>query len=373
MTNLRSSIAEDPAELESLWREWDALAVAESQPFAAPAWAMAWWRHLRPADARLRIILVHEGEALVGVLPLFSSGRRWMQLAHNLPGAEPLARRGAEEGVAAQAAERLAAVDPRPATIELELRRRSPNWAALLADAWPHGRGPTTRVTREEPIPRVEIDAGYDAWFDSRSSKFRGEARNKRNRVQKAGGSFRYATAETLERDVEAFLALHRSRQAGQGGTNLTDDGIARMLVEAGGDLLDEGRLRLLCLDLDAETIAVRVLVRAGDEVGMWNSGFDEAHSKLSPSVQSMLRAIADAADGRDHLGVSLGPGGQSYKYRLANADDALVTQVLLIPGRGYAAARLRLAAQQARGGLGRRLPQNVKQRIRRVARSTRR
>jgi CelD/BcsL family acetyltransferase involved in cellulose biosynthesis len=373
MMKLTAEMVEDPTSLDAVRDEWDALAVAESQPFAAPAWVMSWWRHLRPEGAVLRVVLVRSGDSLVGVVPLFSSGRRYLPLAHRLPGSEPLARNDLIDAVGEEAARALSRADPPPAAIELELRRSSPDWTSLLIAAWPGGRRPRRWVKSEEPLPRVELDAGYDAWMAERSSKFRGEARNKRNRIEKAGGIYRYSTSETLERDVAAFLALHRTRQAGQGGTNLTDDAIAGMLVAAGEDLLEGGRLRLLCLDLDGKTIAVRVLVRAGDELGMWNSGFDEAHSKLSPSVQTMLHAIADATGEEERLEVSLGPGGQSYKYRLSNAEDSLVTHVLLIPGRGYASARLRLGSERLRAELGRRAPEGLKRRLRRAVRVTRR
>src|ERR1700722_17164226 len=40
---------------------------------AAPAWALAWLRHLAPRDAQARVIAVRDGDTLVGLAPLFLS------------------------------------------------------------------------------------------------------------------------------------------------------------------------------------------------------------------------------------------------------------------------------------------------------------
>ncbi|HWM64871.1 MAG TPA: GNAT family N-acetyltransferase [Solirubrobacterales bacterium] len=366
---LSSRMFDDPGELEPFLSAWDELAVDESQPFAAPAWAMAWWSHLRPRRAELRTVLVWQGDSLVGVVPLFTSGRRYLPLGEGLPATEPLARQSFERGVAEQAAMRLAEAEPAPTAIGLDLRNSSPSWAALLCESWPAGRRLRPWVTAEAPVPRIDLDAGFDAWVSSRSTKFRREMRQKQRAIEKAGGSFRYATSETLEDDVGAFLQLHRRRRSGQGGTSLTGDDVGRMLIAAGSALLESGRFRLLCLELEGKPIAARVLLATEREVCMWNSGFDEDFSKLSPSMQSLLHALGDAASGRDELGISLGPGGQSYKNRLSTGEDTLASYVLLPSGIGYPLARLRLAREQWRHALVERLSPTAKRRLRRLLR----
>jgi CelD/BcsL family acetyltransferase involved in cellulose biosynthesis len=118
-------------------------------------------------------------------------------------------------------------------------------------------------------------------------------------------------------------------------------------------------------MELDGKPIAARVVMSTGDELSMWNSGFDDEYSKFSPSVISMVRAVADGVDGRDELHVGLGPGGQAYKYRVSNEDDALTTYVLLPFGRGYPLARARLAVAQLRQRMSERLSPNAKRRLR--------
>jgi CelD/BcsL family acetyltransferase involved in cellulose biosynthesis len=366
---LTSRLFDDRTDLDPFWTEWDDLAVEESQPFAAPAWAMAWWDHLRPRRAELRVVLVWQGDLLVGVVPLFACGRRYLALGQGLPATEPLGRRNFERGVAEQAAMRLANAEPAPAAIELELCNTSPNWAALLCEAWPAGHRIQRWVKHKTPVPRIALDAGFDAWLSSRTTNFRRKVRHRRNLIEKAGGSYRYATSETLEHDVQAFLRLHRRRRASRGGTSLTGDGVERMLIAAGSELLESKRLRVLSLDLDGKPIAVRVLLTAGREIGVWSSGFDEDFAKLSPSLQNLMHALADAAAGKEELGISLGPGGQSYKYRLSNEEDALLSYVLLPFGVRYPLARLQLVVEQLRHALSKRVSPTTKRRLRRLIR----
>lgn len=338
--------------------EWDELAERESQPLAVPAWAMAWWRHLRPRDSTLRVVLCWRGDRLAGVVPLFSVGRRYLPLARGMPAAEPLARDGLESQVAEQAAFRLAEAEPAPEAIELDLHESSPSWAELLCEAWPEEGRARPRVKSETPVPRADIGDGFDAWIGAKSRGFRREMRRKRRKLEKAGCEFRYATPETLAEDVDAFLRLHRRRRAEQGGTSL-DDGIEEMLVAAGGELLESDRLRVLCTIVDGRRIAVEVMLASGEEIFLWNSGFDQDFARLSPGMQGMLRGIADAS-GEGRRGVNFGPGGQRYKYRLCNEEDTMTTYVVMPPGAGYR-AHLRLAAERMRHRVGRRLPPALK------------
>jgi len=365
---MTSRVYESPSDLGTARAEWDELAVARERPFTAPAWALAWWANLRPDDARLRLLFVREDDSLAGVVPLFSSGRSYRPAGGGLAPVEPLARPGLERKVAEVAATALAELEARPATIEIELHGSSPNWAELLADAWPGGR-PAWRWTQSEtPVPRVDLGNGFEDWLQEKSSSFRREMKRKQRKLHDAGGSFRYATEATLERDVNAFMRLHRHRLSGQGGSSLTNDGVERMLVAVGSDLLACGRFRLLCLELEGKPIAAQLLLAAGREVSAWNSGFDEAHAKLSPSMQCIVEALSDASE-RGERTMSLGPGGQDYKYRLSNEEDSLNSNVLVPPGATYPLARLSLTRKQLRHGLSQRLSPETKQRLRRLIR----
>lgn len=337
--------------------EWDQLAVDARQPFSAPAWILAWWALLRPSGALMRVIEVRRDGELVGLLPLFADGRAYAPIGSEIAAVEPLAKPGMAEGVARAMAGALAEMEPRPKAVRLQLREDSVDWADLLARAWPTERGVWRQVERRVPVPEIVVgDEGFDAWMDSQSSSFRREVRRKQKRLEEAGASFRYSTLKTLERDVAEFLRLHRARLSERGGSSLDRDGVEQMLVAAGRELLPADRFRLLCLEADGKTIAAQVLLVAGSETSAWNSGFDEAYGKLSPSMQCIARALHDSSDSGGET-MSLGPGSQSYKARFASRSVDLVSHVLLPRDRGYRRARGRIflgsAGRAARLRLG--------------------
>ncbi len=365
---LRARILEKPDELGPLRGEWDALAVRNARPFAAPAWALGWWETLRPDCAELRLVVVEGAAGLAGIVPLYRSKRAYAPLGGGMAPVEPLSRAGLERPVAEAAQAALAEASPAPATVEVEMHGSSPDWAELLGGSWLGGRGARRWTKLDTPVPRVDLGEGFEQWLDAKSARFRREMKRRRRKLEEAGGSFRFATGESLERDIGVLMRLHRQRRAGQGGTSLTDDRVERMLAAVGGELLGSGRFRLLSIDLEGEPIAARLLLAAGGEVSAWNSGFDEAHSKLSPSMLSILEALRDASE-RGERTMSLGPGGQEYKYRLSNWEDTLYSRVLILPGATYPLARLRLAPSQLRVGLSGRLSQETKQRLRGLVR----
>jgi len=361
---LTARICESPGDLGGARAEWDALAVLSERPFAAPAWALAWWDNLRPEAAELRLVLVREAGALVGVVPLFCVKRTYAPLGGGMAPVEPLARPGLESQVAEAAAGALAEASPAPASLEIEAHGSSPDWAGMLAGAWVGG-GRVWRWTRSEtPVPCIDLGAGFEDWLAAKSSSFRREMKRKQRRLEQAGGSFRFAGEESLERDVHAFMRLHRRRLAGKGGSSLGADGVEPMLASIGEELLPRGRFRLLCIDLGGEPIAAQLLLAAGGELSAWNSGFDEAHAKLSPSMQCMVEALRDASE-RGERTMSLGPGGQDYKYRLSNREDSLSSHVLVPPDGAQALTRLRLAPAQIRAALSARLSPAAKRRLR--------
>lgn len=363
---LSARVVQSLDELTPFRARWDELAVESQRPFAAPGWAMAWWNHLGPDGAQLRILVFEDGDRLAGVVPLFAAGRSLRPIGGGLAPVDPLSTAGSEGRIAEEATRLLAELEPRPQTVELELHGSGPDWAGMLSRAWGGGRGAWRWVESEVPIPTVDLGEGFEDWMRKKSSSFRRDLRRNRRKLEDAGASFRFATEETVERDVGEFLRLHRMRLGELGGTSLPSEGIEPMLLEVAADLLPRGRFRLLSLELDGETIASQLLLAAGREVSAWNSGFNEAHRSHSPSMQCLVYALNDASERGERM-MSLGPGGQDYKYRLSNSEDCVRSSVIAPRGASYPLVRLRLAPRRARRALAGRLSAEAKRRLRRL------
>lgn len=338
---LETELIGEVERLAQLAPAWDELAVADALPQLSPAWVLAWWRHVAPAGAVPRAVAVRDGERLVGLAPFYVVPTGGGRVDYRLPGIEitarlaPLAVPDREWDVAEAIGRALAHAEPRPDALLFEGIAIDGPWQAALRERWPGSLRPPLWRTHVDGSPFVSLrEESFDAWMAARSSNFRQQMRRMRRRFAQAGGVSRLATGATLADDAAAFVRLHASRWDGRGHSNLVDLGerFAAMIVDAGEQLLDDGRLALRVLELDGEPICAQLFIEAGGTELFVNGGWDERHAALKPSLLCLLDAVEDAfAQGRGRL--DLGVGEQAYKLRFADGDAPLEWALLLAPG----------------------------------------
>lgn len=368
-------VVEDPAELQPVLAEWDALAERCRQPASCPAWQLAWWRHMAPPDSRLRVAVARSPAGVVAVAPWYETTRRgrveWRILASDMTHRlGPVLRPGAEREAATAVACAVQALPRPPDVIAIDAVDAGAAWPETLREHWP-GHRPWMLPATTQSAPVVRLDApDYDSWLKDKSRNFRQQVRRLRRRLEEQGGRLRKARSpEELERDVEAFAALHDARWSPRGGSQLGD--VRGMLVEAGRALLDADRFRVWVAEVDGRPICVQVFVAAGGQVAYWNGGFDPDWQELRPGMQTICAAIEDALEHGDDL-LDLGGGPQDYKLRLASHDAPLAWGALVPRGARYARTRASLLPWQG-GSLARRwfarLPPRGQDLLRTVAR----
>ncbi len=370
---LLTEVIASGAALEAIRPGWDLLAVAAARPYSSPGWMIPWWRHASPEGARLHAVAAYDGDKLVGLAPMwltpsgFGRSEQRVLAARLAAPASPLAEPGREPEVAAALAPALAAA-PGAGTIRFEGHAGEPDWPQVLAGAWP-GRRPWIHSALPTPAPTVALDGlDYESWLATKSSKFRSEARRVRRRLEEAGGRFSMAGPEDVDRVLDAFLRLHEARWSTRGGSSALIPGLPAMLREAAAEMLPSGRMRIYTIEADGEFVCVLIQLVAGGEVGSWNVGFDEKWGEYSPAFQMLLYAIGDAMERGDRR-VDLGPGAQHYKLRLADSQMEVDTVTLVRRGAAYPLDRAKLAPYQARWMLSRRVPPDMKRRLKRLAR----
>ncbi len=337
----------DLARAETMVGEWDALAVARGQPMSSPAWMLAWWRHVAPDSAELRIVSVRDRGRLIGLVPLYvdlarhSTARAYRLLAHDFASVlGPLAVADREWEVAEATASLLAVRELRPDRLDLGPVPMTSPWAVALRERWP-GRMRPVAYRRVLPVPIISIQAlPFDVWLAGRSAKLRNNARRRQRRFADAGGRYRLANRESIEADVQTFFALHAERWEGRGRSRLVVLGerVPQLLCEVGNALLAEERFRLLLLELDGEPICAHLCLAAGGEVVQFNFGWDERYRHLSPPLLALLSTVEDACARRERR-VDLGWGGNQYKEPFASGRDAVAWETLLPPGAQLVAA----------------------------------
>jgi len=351
----------DLAALEALAPEWDEVAVAAALPQMSPAWVLAWWRHLAPADAEPRTVAVRDRGRLVGVAPFYVRPRAGGRVDYRLPGIEltarlsPIARPGSEWEVASAIGAALPAADPRPDLIALEGAPLASPWPTALRERWPGVMRPIVRRYAIHHCPVVDLALpSFEDWFSRRSANFRRRLRVVERNFLAAGGTVRFATPPTLRADVDTLMRLHAARWQTLGETIGTSNLVARadhmpdFLSDMGEALLDGGRFRLVVLEIDGEPISAHLAVAAGGEILAVNGGWDERWAHLSPTVHS-VRTLVEDAFARGDRRIDLGLGEQAYKLRFSDGDAPVAWLVLLAPGPRLALTGARTAPMLAR------------------------
>jgi len=337
-------------ELDPHLDDWDRLAVLRGQPYSAPAWMLAWWRHASPPGARLAVVVVSEDERVIGVVPAYQrrtrSGLRVARLLGTGHRVEPLAEPGREGEVAVAAAEALQGLRDRPGALLLDRGDAESPWPGLLARAWP--RPAATLWSELIGAPAVRLaDRTYEDWLAARSGNFRSQHRRRRRQLAERGAEFRLVgPGDDLSAPIASFIALTIERWVLHLGADRGPEGIRGMLLEAAAHLVPSGRMRIWTLEVDGRPVSAQVFLVADGEVAYWNGGYDEEWSKLRPGFETIIRAIEHAfAQGDRRL--DLGGGATGYKLRMTGDDDPIRSTLLLPGGRDRPFRRVQLLPQQ--------------------------
>ncbi len=342
---IRVECADDWHGLEPYRHLWDALAVEASTPYSLSAWGLSWWLAARPRGACLRVILIFQGDRLIGVAPFFASRMapglwRYAMLGGSLAaGVDVLARHGCERVVASAVREYLTTILPRPSLIRVDGvetdRSLLRSWASeptLIAQK---------RYTKGAPYVDLCSGNGKTGWLASQSSHFRQQYRRRRRYLEGAGGRLRVLeSGPQLRTGVGNLLALHNKRWAERGGSKAVSRSTQFMLETLVDQLTGSGHLRLILAEARGEVIAAVLVVAAGGEAACWLSGFDTTWGRASPVMLTFVEAARDAQE-RKAMRLDLGPGRQAYKYRLSKDERILQWLNLSPPGVAGRFARL--------------------------------
>jgi CelD/BcsL family acetyltransferase involved in cellulose biosynthesis len=152
----------DPARLEDLRGDWDALAVACGQPMSSPAWLLAWLRHAAGSDVAIRIVVVREDGVVRGIAPFFvhrHGGRiDYRLMGQAYPRTSPLAAPGEEGRVAASISRALSQASPLPGpAIAVQLCASAGGETMLLNTGWDESFG------HHSPVALLSVYALEDA------------------------------------------------------------------------------------------------------------------------------------------------------------------------------------------------------------------
>jgi CelD/BcsL family acetyltransferase involved in cellulose biosynthesis len=332
--NPASSLRVDVVDaLDSLRESWMRLAASSGNVFAAWEWNELWWRHYGRGRELRVAVSQREDDQIDAIVPLFVWSRRPLRILRLIGHGHgdrlgPICRHN-EIKAAEQGLRRALDADPHDLFIA--------DWVAGDRD-WASVLGARTVRRTGYPILRLP-DGSWDAFLAAQSQRFRKNARNSRNRLEREHDvSYRYADSATIERDLDAALHLHRGRFREHAGCLFCGDH-EPFQREFAALALERGWLRLLMLEIDGAPAAFEYGFLFQNAYFAYQSGRDPAWDRYSVGFlvefESIRRAFGDGVAEYRFLG-----GEEGYKYRFTTEDPRLETIAAPATRRGRVAAR---------------------------------
>jgi CelD/BcsL family acetyltransferase involved in cellulose biosynthesis len=377
---LESELIDSVEGLEPWCSQWDRLALAAGRPYTAPAWQLAWWRHLSPVGAQLRTVIVRDCQRLVAIAPCLAQRERPGFVEYRLLGAgtshriDPLAVAGEEERVVPLIATTLAASRPRASTLRLEGLDAASLWPRLLSCSWGGALRPWVHRDVVLPAPALRLTgSGYEEWMSAKSRHFRSAMRRQRRRLEGEGAAIRLIQdPRELGAAIGALVSLHRERWGQEDGSGEPDGPMEELLRDAARELAPQQRLRIWVVEVGSRIVAAQLFVVANGTLAFWGGGFDAEWSAYSPSNLLILAAIEDAFRRGESL-IDFGGGDQAYKLRFADSDAPVVWWTLFPRGARYPLARAHTLPRhtfwRVRGWARRNLRPETQERLKRLLR----
>lgn len=172
------------------------------------------------------------------------------------------------------------------------------------------------QVDEHEMTAVLGLPDSFDAYLTQIGGSRRHELRRKMRRFEETapGAVLTSSTPDTLEDDLEAFFAMHRSSQ-GEKGKFLGEQrsGFFRRIARTFGPL---GMLSLDFLEVGGVRVASTFSFTYSGTFSLYNSAFDAAHASLSPGIMIVValirRCIDQGFDRFDFL-----RGTERYKFDL--------------------------------------------------------
>lgn len=303
--------------------QWQALAALPQYTFFhTPLWQQAVWKRLH-RHGRLRLVLVHKGNDLVGALPLGHTPKAGCQTPapHITDYLDPLIA----PDCIPQAAIMILKLLCGQSSLSLHnMRCDAPSlsaWrTAAQAENW------SLEQTTVEQCPCLTLPPDVDEWMRRLDPHFRKELRRKIRKVMDKGdGRLQTCPPADAQRGIEQLLVLMQHR--GQKAIDVQRT-LGPILRDAAPQLIREGRLQLSILMIKNSPAAAILETVSPAGPMLYNSGFDTAMKPWSPGLVAVALSIMRSIEQR-HRQYDFLRGEEPYKYDFGAQNRALLRLTL--------------------------------------------
>jgi CelD/BcsL family acetyltransferase involved in cellulose biosynthesis len=225
----------------------------------------------------------------------------------------PVAVPGTEDAVAKEVLDALGDVE---GWTEADLRglpEDSP-WLRRLQDA-AASAGHAVEVEEDSVAPYVDLPATWEEYLAGLPSKLRHELRRKHRKLEAEAEwhKLRYSTEESVVRDLDRFVALHRASEGPKG--RFMEPGMEIFFRRLAESFLPDGTFRLGFLQAEGTDVAGAIGFSFRGRFFLYNSAFDREWRQLAPGMMLVAHLIQDAITAGCDVFDML-KGDLEYKYR---------------------------------------------------------
>ncbi|MDQ4095137.1 MAG: GNAT family N-acetyltransferase [Actinomycetota bacterium] len=305
--------------------EWRALFERDpnSHIFATPEWNRLWWEEFG-AGNELFVLDVRRGSDPLAIVPLYRTeqdGRRILRFVGGIDLTDYLGAicTAEDRGYAARALlDWLIREEIEWDEFDAHNMPVPFGFGEALVD-WSDRLGFEFTLDQEETSAILVLAADWDAYLARLGSKNRHELRRKRRRLGRdyPDVRFRTTTSETLERDLELFVDMHRGAEGLKG--HFMRPEIATFFERIARDFQPRGWLRLDFMEIDERAVASTFGFQLGHTFYLYNSAYLPEVARLSPGLVLVSELVKNAiAD--DHTRIfDFLRGPERYKYQLGS------------------------------------------------------
>jgi CelD/BcsL family acetyltransferase involved in cellulose biosynthesis len=292
-----------------------------STVFATPEWHRVWWEEFGAGKDPFTLLMKRDG-GLVAIVPLYrkieEDGRRVIRFVGGIDLTDYL-------GPICAPGDRYDVAD----ALIGWLKDHSDDWDEFDAHNMPvpfgfaeflveraDCAGYRFLLDQEETAAILLLPEDFEAYLASLSSKDRHELKRKQRRFarEQAGASFRTATPETLEEDMQTFIDLHRDAEGHKG--HFMRPNIATFFERMANAFMPLGWLRLDFLEVEGHALATTFGFELDGTLYLYNSAYEPEARRLSPGLILVAHLIEEAIE-RDFHTFDFLRGPERYKYQL--------------------------------------------------------
>jgi CelD/BcsL family acetyltransferase involved in cellulose biosynthesis len=324
-------------EFEALKDEWNGLLVysASHVPFLRNEYLSAWWEGLGGGEWEAGDLFVVTGRnaegVLLGIAPLFCvpqrDGKPVLMLLGSIEISDYLDVIAHPDALADFTRELLCFLDqqgPSPNMILdlYNLPEWSPTLPALAAAAAALGWSFTKEPL--QPCPYIQLPGDWETYLVGIDKKQRHEIRRK---MRRAGEyhlpvhCYMVKDSNTLDEEVEGLFSLMaKDQEKAQFLTQAMRAQMSRIIQLA----YDQGWLQLAFIEVGGEKAAAYLNLDYGDQIWVYNSGYDPQYREISPGWV-LLGYLLKWANENNRRIFDFMRGDEEYKYRFGAVDRWVV------------------------------------------------